>query len=153
MCCLLQTYYYTFPPPPSPPPQFRLSVEQEVCSWKKLDLDFELQCIMLLSQVIKTGHTKFGMETTASFNLLWLLPSNSPLARLAEENRGWLLQSSMHVSVICRKLCVLCGIVMYYIFQSFSPIIFLLEKADNYLLNFFCWMDAVSFPFLFLKVI
>lgn len=86
MCCLLQTYYYTFLPPLSLPTQFRLSVEEKVCSWKKLDLDFELQCIMLLSQVIKTGHTKFGMESTASFNFLWLFPSNSPLTRLAEGN-------------------------------------------------------------------
>lgn len=58
MCRLLQTYYIL-----SPLPKFGVLVEKEVHSWKKLDLNLELQCIILLSQIMKTEHAKFGTET------------------------------------------------------------------------------------------
>lgn len=133
--------------PPSLPPQFRLSVEEEICSWKKLDLDFELQCIMLLSQVIKTGHTKFGMETTASFNFLRLFPSNSPLTRLAEGNT-----EDDCYRAACTCLSFVESYVSYValsctIFFNPCPLsFFLLEKADNYLLWFFSLDGCRFFP-------
>lgn len=73
MCCLLQMYYIL-----SPLPQFRFLIEKEVHSWKKLELDFEPQRIMLLSEVIKTGHTKFGAETHREFPPLTKLTQQQP---------------------------------------------------------------------------
>jgi len=62
----------------SPLPQFRFLIVKEVHSWKKLELDFELRCMKLLSQVIKTGHTKFGTEMHREFPPLTKLAQQQP---------------------------------------------------------------------------